>query len=115
MKNLGALVEAQLPADDIEQTVEFYRQLGFQIVAQQAWGMVQLRQNAGATFTLFSRAFWPEGALAFESTDLRGLKLDLQEQDIPLEEDSVDLEPPRLSFRDPSGNLIYVYQGLSQP
>lgn len=111
MDNLGALIEAQLPADDLEQTVSFYEGMGFQVVLRQPWGLVQLRQDGGATLTLYSRQFWQEAALAFESPDLQALRRELTEEGILLEEDSVDLEPPRLSFRDPSGNLIYVYQG----
>ncbi|HET9589159.1 MAG TPA: VOC family protein [Anaerolineales bacterium] len=114
MKNLGTLVEVQLPADELERTVSYYRQMGFEVASRQPWGMVQLKEGSGATLTLFPREFWPETALAFESPDLLALKRELADQGIPLEEDSVDLEPPRLSFRDPSGNLIYTYQGWVQ-
>ena len=76
------------------------------------YGAIGVRR--GATLTLFPREFWPEAALAFESPDLLALKRELADQGIPLEEDSVDLEPPRLSFRDRSGNLIYTYQGWVQ-
>jgi catechol-2,3-dioxygenase len=110
MENLGLLVEAQIPADDLEKTASFYVQSGFQIVAQQPWGMVQLASGRGITLTLYARKFWPEAALAFQSPDLPALKRELAQHGIPLEEDSIGLEPPRLSFRDPSGNLIYVYQ-----
>jgi catechol 2,3-dioxygenase-like lactoylglutathione lyase family enzyme len=111
MKNLGSFIEIQLPADDIEAMVSFYGQLGYKLASQQPWGAAQLTDNSGATVTLFLRKFWPETALAFKSTDLKALKSELKELGIQIEEDSVDLEPPRLSFRDPSGNLIYVYQG----
>lgn len=111
MKNLGSFIEIQLPADNIEAMVSFYRQLGYQLASQQPWGAAQLTDHSGATITLFLRKFWPESALAFRSGDLKALKSELTGQNIQIEEDSVDLEPARLSFRDPSGNLIYVYQG----
>jgi catechol 2,3-dioxygenase-like lactoylglutathione lyase family enzyme len=111
MKNLGTFTEVQLPADDIEAMLSFYGQLGYKLTSQQPWGAAQLTDSSGATLTFFLRKFWPEAALAFKSADLKALKSELAEQSIQIEEDSVDLEPPRLSFRDPSGNLIYVYQG----
>jgi hypothetical protein len=115
MQWLGVFVEPQLPLDDPETTTAFYGQLGYGVTSRTSWGMIQLADSAGQTLTLFPRQFWPEAALAFHSPDLRALKLELIGLGIPIEEDSVDLEPPRLSFRDPSGNLIYVYQSPTEP
>jgi catechol 2,3-dioxygenase-like lactoylglutathione lyase family enzyme len=110
MQHLGTFSEVQLPAGDLEAMLRFYERLGYQVIARQPWGMARLQARSGATLTLYLRQFWPEAALAFESPDLPALKRELATLGLPLEEDSVGLEPPRLSFRDPSGNLIYVYQ-----
>jgi catechol 2,3-dioxygenase-like lactoylglutathione lyase family enzyme len=110
MQHLGSFAEVQLPADDLDAMIAFYQRLGYQLTSRQPWGMARLRAASGATLTLYLRQFWPEPALAFDSPDLPALKQELAELGLPLEEDSVHLEPPRLSFRDPSGNLIYAYQ-----
>lgn len=110
MEHLATFSEVQLPADDLEAMLRFYERLGYQVTSRQPWGMARLRARSGATLTLYRRQFWPEPALAFESPDLPALKRELAGLGLLLEEDSVDLEPPRLAFRDPSGNLIYAYQ-----
>ncbi len=115
LRSLGPFVEPQLPLDDAEAAIAFYAQMGCRVTSRTAWGMLQLADPAGHTLTLFPRQFWPEAAMAFHSPDLRALKLELAAEGIPIEEDSVDLEPPRLSFRDPSGNLIYAYLRPVEP
>jgi hypothetical protein len=115
LPSLGPFIEPQLPLDDPETTIAFYEQMGCRVTSRTTWGMLQLSDPAGHTLTLFPRQFWPEAALAFHSPDLRALKLELVADGIPIEEDSVDLEPPRLSFRDPSGNLIYAYLKSAGP
>ena len=111
MENLGKLEEIQFPATDLKQSTEFYEKLGYKVSTTEDWGFVQLKRGDNETVALITSEYQKEISLSYKSSDVLSLKSELTEKGIKLESDRTDSTRVKtLSFRDPSGNLIFVYQ-----
>lgn len=112
MDNLGALEEIQFPSDDLNASSTFYQKLGYKVVAEEDWGFVQLKRGENETLALMKRDIQKEISLSFKSPNVTALKKELLAKDLKIEEDgSESTNVKTLSFRDPSGNLIFVFEG----
>ncbi len=112
MENLGVLEEIQFPADDLNASTLFYQKLGFTVVAKEDWGFVQLKRANNEILALMKREFQKEISLSYKSPNVSLLKKELLEKELKIEEDGTDSTRVKtLSFRDPSGNLIFVFEG----
>lgn len=112
MENLGTLEEIQFPSDDLNASTVFYQKLGFTVAAKEDWGFVQLKRGKNETLALMSREFQKEISLSYKSPNVAALKKELLEKELEIEEDGSDSARVKtLSFRDPSGNLIFVFEG----
>ncbi len=112
MENLGSLEEIQFPSDDLSASTAFYQKLGFTVVAKEDWGFVQLKRGKNETVAVMKREFQKEISLSYKSHNVLALKKELLEKELKIEEDGSDSTRVKtLSFRDPSGNLIFVFEG----
>lgn len=109
---LDALIEVMVPAKDLVKSVEFYLALGYKLEHEEDWGMAILKhKSGGAKLALYKQDFFKEPALGYRSRDLDQVVDNLKCLNIELKSDDRANEPSRISFVDPSGLDITVFQG----
>lgn len=115
MGNLGKFEEIQFTANNIEASKDFYLKIGFEVVDIQRdkegnpW-MIQLKRE-NISIALIIKAYQKEVSLGFKSKNVPALKKDLLKTGVSLEHDGTSHPRSKtLSFRDPSGNLIFVFE-----
>ena len=108
--NLGVF-SLSLAVKNLQASVNFYRSLGFEIVAgkpEQKW---LIMKNGQAKIGLFQDKF-DQNIMTFNPPDARRIQQTLKSQGIPLlkETDENGSGPAHIALADPDGNMILIDQ-----
>ena len=106
---IGTFDEILLPFEQREETLTFYQQLGYAILNETDWGLIQLQRQT-EKLSLLPSAWFKQTARCYllpNKAALFRLREQLAQAEIRFEDD-IENEPARLSFYDPSGNECLV-------
>jgi predicted enzyme related to lactoylglutathione lyase len=106
---IAGFFEVALPAEDMNASKSFYKSLGYEVVAEQPWGMITLKRS-DSRLTLLSKSFFKNITLVYSTSDLAAVVKALNDSGTKILEDDSAAEPARITIADPTGNEVAIYQ-----
>jgi catechol 2,3-dioxygenase-like lactoylglutathione lyase family enzyme len=105
---LSGIKEILLPASDLDLSKQFYLKLGYKVVNELPWGMIQMAKEEGPGIALVKKDFFANPSLSLQSLNLNDCISELEKTGIVIDEDDRNSEPSRIVIHDPDGFEITI-------